>query len=169
MRAGSSGYSRPQIFQRLQWHQGFKTALKILAPQGSADVFRTFVATSKFILSPSGAGFDCYRHWESMYMGAIPVVERSTMDRSFARLPVLLVDSYSELTPAFLEAKWAEMTCRTDSYDFSRLTVRYWENLLRTVLQEGSSRIVQNNHPIDAQRARCFEPRADWLNYTLNK
>ena len=79
-----------------------------------------------------------------VYMGSIPVIEHSTMDRSFARLPVLLVDSYTEVTAAFLKQKWKEMTCNpSKQYDFKRLTNGYWVGMLKTVLKEASNRIVQ--------------------------
>ena len=126
-----------------------------------------FVAQSKFILSPPGTGYDCFRHWETIYYGSIPVIEHSTMDRSFAGLPVLLVDSYADLTPEFLEEKWQNMTCNPHQYDFRRLTIQYWVHLLKTVLNEASNRIVQNNHPIDLRYAGCFEVRTDWVRHNL--
>jgi hypothetical protein len=40
---------------------------------------------SKFILSPSGLGWDCYRNYESYMLGAIPVMESLPgLDRTFA-------------------------------------------------------------------------------------
>ena len=33
----------------------------------------------KFILSPSGAGPDCHRTWEALYMGCIPIVISSSI------------------------------------------------------------------------------------------
>lgn len=35
------------------------------------------VARAKFVLCPSGMGWDTYRHWEVLLMGSIPVMESS--------------------------------------------------------------------------------------------
>jgi hypothetical protein len=33
------------------------------------------IAQSKFVLCPSGLGFDTYRLWETIILGSIPIVE----------------------------------------------------------------------------------------------
>ena len=45
------------------------------------------------------------RIWEALYLGSIPVVVHSHLDPLFTNgdLPVLLVKSYTEVTPALLE------------------------------------------------------------------
>jgi hypothetical protein len=40
------------------------------------DPYYAEMSRSKFILCPSGLGFDAYRIWESISMGVIPVIER---------------------------------------------------------------------------------------------
>jgi hypothetical protein len=52
------------------------------------------VVASKFVLSPSGLGWDCYRNYESYMLGAIPVMESNPgLDRTFAvRLAVVQQD-----------------------------------------------------------------------------
>jgi len=40
------------------------------------DKYYAEMSRSKFILCPSGLGYDTYRIWESISMGAIPVIER---------------------------------------------------------------------------------------------
>jgi hypothetical protein len=62
---------------------------------------------SKFILAPSGLGWDCYRIWEALYMGTIPIIEmyNRSVDgwrRSLDDLPVLRVQYYNEVTPELL-------------------------------------------------------------------
>eukprot|EP00536_Pseudo-nitzschia_multiseries_P010560 jgi/Psemu1/307394/fgenesh1_kg.326_\ len=40
------------------------------------DHYYADISSSKFILCPSGIGWDTYRIWESIILGAIPVIER---------------------------------------------------------------------------------------------
>ena len=44
-----------------------------------------------------------------LYLGAIPIIERTQggWDDLLVDLPVLLVDSYDEITPEFLREKYA--------------------------------------------------------------
>ena len=47
----------------------------------------------KFIICPPGNGKDTHRMWESLYFGAIPVVEDSVMNRYFSRFfPIVLIN-----------------------------------------------------------------------------
>ena len=77
-----------------------------------------------FTLSPAGAGLDCHRTWESLLLGSIPVVLRSPLEELFARLPVVIVDDWSEVTPTRLRSE-LDRIART-SFDFSQLELGYW-------------------------------------------
>ena len=85
------------------------------------------MAAHRFIISPPGHGPDCYRHWEAMYLGSIPVVERSISTECFADFPMIFVDEWTQATPEFLSEKAAEIGTR--SFDRSRLFFKFWENL----------------------------------------
>ncbi|MGK4301821.1 hypothetical protein, partial [Klebsiella pneumoniae] len=37
------------------------------------------LSESYFVLSPPGMGQDCYRTWEAIFMGSIPIVKSSTL------------------------------------------------------------------------------------------
>lgn len=52
---------------------------------------------AKFIVSPPGAGLDCYRTWEAIIMGAIPIVLRSEISSLYDGLPVMFVDSWADI------------------------------------------------------------------------
>jgi hypothetical protein len=54
------------------------------------------IRSSKYVLSPSGAGPDCYRTWETLYLGSTPVVLKRHWPFPDAGLPVLGVDSYED-------------------------------------------------------------------------
>lgn len=82
------------------------------------------VAHSKFVLSPQGNGIDCYRTWEALLLGAVPIVKHSVIDPVFAGLPVLLIDDWQQVTQEFLEKEYAAM--HTKTWCMERLFADYW-------------------------------------------
>jgi hypothetical protein len=57
----------------------------------------------KFVISPPGNGIDCHRTWEALYMGCIPIVIKNDIYDNWSDLPILQVESYSQLTNETLE------------------------------------------------------------------
>lgn len=84
------------------------------------------IGRSKFVLSPPGAGLDCYRTWETLYLGSIPIVLRSSLDSIFDELPVLIIDHFDELNQSFLEKNYQTMTLNK-TFDYRRLFMSYWK------------------------------------------
>lgn len=82
------------------------------------------LAQAKFVLSPRGNGLDCHRTWESLLMGAIPIVRTSTLDPMFEDLPVLVIQDWSEINEEFLNKKYAEMQLKT--YQLEKIYASYW-------------------------------------------
>jgi len=82
------------------------------------------LAKAKFVLSPRGYGQDCYRTWEAIHFGAIPVVKSSSLDPIFEDLPVLIVEEWEEITPELLEKTWEE--AQKKSYRLEKLYAPYW-------------------------------------------
>merc|ERR1711879_78081 len=101
---------------------------------------------SKFNLCPMGIGMDTYRVVESLGFGMIPVFLTTPMDHSYSKLPVLLVDSFADVTPEFLEKKYLEL-CNRQDYDFRRLTLEYWLELAKAVSEFGTS-VLHELHPL---------------------
>ncbi len=87
------------------------------------------MAQAKFVLSPHGGGLDCHRTWEALYVGSFPLVKTSTLDPIYQDLPVLIVQDWSEISPEFLEEKYAEMRMKT--YNFDILYFDYWYKLIK--------------------------------------
>lgn len=52
---------------------------------------------AKFIVSPPGTGLDCYRTWEALIMGAIPIVLQSEISSLYDGLPVMFVESWTDI------------------------------------------------------------------------
>ncbi|MDR3550950.1 MAG: hypothetical protein P4L31_06060 [Candidatus Babeliales bacterium] len=81
-------------------------------------------AQARFVLSPTGDMCDCYRHWEALLAGSIPVVHASSLDAIFQDLPVVIVDDYKEVTEEFLYKKYDEL--KDKKYNFRKLYMQYW-------------------------------------------
>ncbi len=59
--------------------------------------YREIVTNSAFVLSPPGNGADCHRTWEAIYLGAIPIVLKKYWPFTHLKLPVLVVEDWSEI------------------------------------------------------------------------
>ena len=92
-----------------------------------------------------------HRTWEALALGAIPIVLHSTLDRTFAGLPVLLVNDYKDLTVPMLQMHYERFISQASQWDFSRLTPGYWAGLVLHAVETGSSEVVQRQHPIPAR------------------
>ena len=98
---------------------------------------------SKFLLSPGGLGFDCYRHWEAILMGTIPVIE--TLNRTdnwfkvFDSLPVAWVDFFENLTPEYLELTYEEIMSKAHSYKYEKLTKKYWIDHIKSFVENANN------------------------------
>jgi len=86
-----------------------------------------------FTVCPVGNGVDTHRLWEVLYMGGIPIIKRNAILESLlVELPHLLVDDWNQITDdAFLRDSW-EMISSVQNYNFSKLKVDYWINLIHT-------------------------------------
>lgn len=59
------------------------------------------MAQHKFVLCPAGNGLDCYRVWEALYLGCVPILKDSVFARHLLnlRLPLVISDNLFGLTP----------------------------------------------------------------------
>ena len=78
------------------------------------------------MVSPPGSGWDCYRTWEALWLGTIPIVLRTgtPFDSLFDDLPVLLVDAWTDVTRELLDTFWDATVGGT--FNLEKLTARYW-------------------------------------------
>ncbi len=104
------------------WAQ-FPWATRSYTPDAPVDYLNA-LGRSKFVLSPPGRSWDCYRTYEALAMGAIPIVKRQApLSDVVEGLPVMVVDDWSEVTPERLEWEWN--TPR--EWNLERLSLRYWK------------------------------------------
>lgn len=109
----SSGPSRAECEQPLE-NQPFVLNLnkEVFPPQpsihcGKVPVWINYEKTheSWYVLSPPGAGIDCHRFYEAIYLDAIPIVKRTgtAFDKLYHAFPCLMVDEWSDVTEQLLE------------------------------------------------------------------
>lgn len=86
----------------------------------------------KFVIAFPGAGYDCYRIWESLYAGVIPILLKSDISDLYLDLPVLIVDENYNITEEFLNGEYIRICNDIDKYDYNKLTIKYWINNIFT-------------------------------------
>ena len=91
----------------------------------SAEKLLNDLSESIFVESPPGMGEDCYRHYEVLLAGGIPVVQKSRL--SLGDLPILYIDKWSEVTPDFL------LQQTNVSGTLQRMTKSYWIAKIKNV------------------------------------
>jgi len=87
-----------------------------------------------FWLSPRGAGIDCHRTWEALYLDIIPIVWNSSLNILYENLPVVIINDYKELNERFLYEKLSEISTKKLSkekvYQYEKLRNAYWRRLI---------------------------------------
>ena len=57
------------------------------------------VFNTRYVVSPPGLGWDCYRTWESVLFGAIPIVLHNPgMEMLYKQSPAMVVHDWKEVT-----------------------------------------------------------------------
>lgn len=81
---------------------------------GKVPVWINYEYTHKsvYVLSPRGAGEDCHRFYEAIYLDSIPIVKRTNtaFDKLYNIFPCLVVNDWNEVTQELLESKKDECT-----------------------------------------------------------
>jgi hypothetical protein len=86
-----------------------------------------------FELSPRGKGLDCFRTWESLFLGTVPIVRTTTLDPLYQDedLPVVIVQDWREVTQANLRRWQEELRHRFTPALTRKLTTDYWLDKIR--------------------------------------
>uniref|UniRef100_A0A914PU79 Exostosin GT47 domain-containing protein n=1 Tax=Panagrolaimus davidi TaxID=227884 RepID=A0A914PU79_9BILA len=89
------------------------------------------LGNSKFVLSPPGNGIDCFRTWESLSMGAVPIVLKSELQPLYDEMPVMVVNDWKEVTEESMNKFSDEKIMKLDKDGVPlrpKLWLRYWIN-----------------------------------------
>jgi hypothetical protein len=120
-----------------------EAALEVLEAHPLADTYVDWreswsylntVNTYAYVASPEGNGHDCHRTWEAMYLGTIPILERSVMSEYFYSLglPIVLIEDWKTLSD-WDEGKLSSL-CSSNTARFScrALWAEYWIELIES-------------------------------------
>ena len=112
--------------QRTKWFNHFKKFPYVwIPPKRTHSQYLSDLKRSKYVVSPPGNGLDCHRTWESILMGAIPIILSTSIDEVYQDAPVLVVDDYANVTPQMLE------TFKPPTWHRHRAFVHYWFELIK--------------------------------------
>ena len=101
----------------------------------SLTEFVEAVLRSRFVLCPSGLGWDTSRIWETLTLGSIPIIEYSEgWHTIFDDLPVLFVTNFDEVTPALLARAYPDILADCERFDFGKLTQQWWVSRINSLL-----------------------------------
>lgn len=88
-----------------------------------------------FVVSPPGEGLDCHRTWEALCLGCIPILISTPLDGLYADLPVLIVNSWADVTRELLEHTINEY--RKKQFMMEKLTLKYWVDQIKFAAEQG--------------------------------
>lgn len=121
----NSGWGhRKQINERVA--ANFDRRIVNWYPMQQSDYYGA-IARSKFVLCPSGLGWDSCRVWETLILGSIPIVEYSHgWHTVLDDLPALFVTNFNEVTPALLASAYPLLMGKCAHFNFAKLTKWWW-------------------------------------------
>jgi hypothetical protein len=82
-------------------------------------------AECMFVISPEGAGIDCHRTWEAILLGCVPVVKKNKFSSLFNRLPVVMLNDWSEFNSTHMIQQVDRL--KNEKFNFNPMFLRYWE------------------------------------------
>tara|TARA_Y100000389_G_C17442184_1_gene509286 strand:+ start:336 stop:2036 length:1701 start_codon:yes stop_codon:yes gene_type:complete len=77
-----------------------------------------------FVVSPHGNGYDCHRTWEALALGCIPIMKKSNISNLFDKLPVLIINDWSDITKELLDETIVKF--KDEQFHFEKLKLSYW-------------------------------------------
>jgi len=99
-----------------------------------------------FVLSPHGMGLDCHRTWEALALGHIVLVPSSSLNALYAGLPVVPLESWSDVNSENLE-KWLSIAGLVSEAVPNQLKASYWVSQMRSVAGPVSRRASTGMQP----------------------
>merc|ERR1712194_18432 len=107
------------------------------------DVFPNKMTEYRYAFAPPGRGIDTHRFYETLLLGAVPIVVRSSLDELYKPFPVVFIDSWDELMARNVTQKWYDdIVGRFGKEPLSstgvqeRLRQKYWVDLIKRRSQE---------------------------------
>lgn len=122
--------------ERFELHQAARSCNWIVSYENTKLSYQNVlndIGYAKFVVCPISNGLETSRIWESIYLGAVPILIRSNWSESFSELPILQLNSWNELSKEFLEEKWQKHLAKKDQYCYNKVDADYWKGKLEPV------------------------------------
>lgn len=132
----ANSYQRAEVIRPVLWQRFARQDAWVVADAWDAanpSVYVNQLGRSQFVLSPPGFAWDCYRTYEAMAMGAIPIVQRKRpVTDHLEALPCVLVDDWSEVTRERLQREWETRQVK----DCRTLSMSYWRERIQETAKQ---------------------------------
>jgi len=95
----------------------------------SPEAFYAQLSKSKYVLSPEGTGIDCHRIYESIFFNSIPILKRTQLDAFYSKLPVIIVNEWSDVTESDLIQNYETRLDRIVQWKLNNpewLSAKFW-------------------------------------------
>ena len=127
---GSPGFQEHIDFrQKLTDYIEKQTPFEVMPLIDWSDNIRE-IKDYKYCLAPPGRGPDTFRTWESLLVGTVPIVFRTTISNLYEDLPVLVLDNFEQLDEQYLNQQYDIIVSRVD-YNFEKLFLKYWMDIIK--------------------------------------
>ncbi len=169
--AASNWGPRPQILKCIsakmspndfEGHVYTPPKQEVEASKSDRKLYYERLGSTKFGLSLPGLGYDCFRLWELMTMGAVAVIESGIgLDRMLWRLPALLVEDFDLVTPELLRSAYVEAIYYADDFNYEKLTQSYWYGAIYNISASMRVSTITDMFPMhatDPNFGRAREP-----------
>ncbi|CAK9116551.1 unnamed protein product [Durusdinium trenchii] len=121
---------RTKYVERLSLPE-FRELVRVVPDRLDFASFMRVLADHQAVLSPPGKGHDCYRTWQALAVGTVPLVVLDPLfdGRLYMNAGLQIVGQPEELTPELLAA----LLMRLEPPDGSQVEVTYWLNHWQSV------------------------------------
>lgn len=121
-------HTNPSIRKPVYEYFKNKSFCKLVPTRNSVKEYLSEIRASKYVISPPGNGLDCHRTWEALYLGAVPIVLTSNLDKLFEGLPVIIVSKWADVSATMLFNNYDSIL--KNNYNLQKLNLSYWKNLI---------------------------------------
>jgi hypothetical protein len=131
----NSGGFREEFIKFLKEHEEMT---QYCTPKRPLDSYLHFLSKFYFTVCPMGNGFDTHRFWETLMVGAVPIVKKhdyfDNLLFQYPNIPIIVVNSWEEL-PALIESLTQEKynsICTTA--DICMAETEHWVKKIESIL-----------------------------------
>jgi hypothetical protein len=130
-------YCRPNSIPRFEFFEKIEKLPDVhpyMMKELASPIYFKALSTLYFSCCPMGGGLDTIRFWESLYLGAIPVVKNhffySCLKRYYPNIPMIVIEEWEDLPTCIdsLSVELYESLMKTSEIEV--LSEEYWEKKL---------------------------------------